>query len=245
MCGRYGLSHTRSEIEDFFQVEIPEEYAPRYNIAPTQPVLIVRENRHKPKGREAAHVVWGLIPPWAEDIKIGQKMINARCETAADKPSFRNALKRRRCVVPISGFYEWKGAPGHKQPYYITAADGQPLALGGLWEVWSGPNGEEIESCTILTTSANQTLRSLHDRMPVIIPQNSIPTWLDTLNEDVRTLGPLLQPRPDSEIKLAPVSPLVNSYKNEGRQLIEPMAQAGPPPAPEKAEKSPPDYDWF
>jgi putative SOS response-associated peptidase YedK len=224
MCGRYGLNHRRDQIEDFFAVEIPAPYAPRYNIAPTQPVLIIRENPHKPGGLEATHVVWGLIPPWADDIRIGQKMINARCETAGEKPSFRHALKRRRCIVPISGFYEWQrvgAAPtGPKQPYYITAADGNPLALGGLWEIWDGPNGEQIESCTILTTTANQSLSAMHDRMPVIIPAPSIPTWLDTRNEEVRSLSHFLNPAPMETLNIRPISTMVNSVRNDGPQLI-------------------------
>jgi putative SOS response-associated peptidase YedK len=224
MCGRYSLAHTRQEIEDLFEVSIPAEYAPRYNIAPTQPVLIVRENPHTRNGLEAVHVVWGLIPPWADDPRIGSKMINARCETAAEKPSFRHALRRRRCVVPVSGFYEWQAvAGGRKQPYFIKAADGKPLALGGMWEMWDGPNGEQIESCTILTTCANDMLKSMHDRMPVILPIDRTPMWLDTRNEDVRTLGSFLAPATPDALTMYPVSPLVNSVRNDSKELLEPL----------------------
>ncbi len=205
-------------------MHIPPEYAPRYNIAPTQPVLIVRENPHRSGGREVVHVVWGLIPPWADDPRIGSKMINARCETAAEKPSFRHCLRRRRCVVPVSGFYEWQRTmTGGKQPYYIKSARNEPLALGGLWEIWDGPNGEQIESCTILTTSANQLLSPLHDRMPVIIPAEKVPEWLDTRNEDVRTLADFLKSAPEDALAMHAVSTQVNSVRNDGSTLAEPL----------------------
>ncbi len=225
MCGRYTLYHTRPEIEDFFHVSIPPQYAGRYNIAPTQPVLIVRENLSFPEGREVAHVLWGLIPPWAEDPAIGSKMINARCETAAEKPSFRHALRRRRCVVPASGFYEWRRvADNKKQPWLIKSADANPLALAGLWEIWDGPNGEQIESCTILTTAANKMLSSMHDRMPVMIPADRIPTWLDTRNEDANTLSIFLKPAPVGALTMHPVSTMVNSVRNDSATLIDVVA---------------------
>lgn len=232
MCGRYTLHHTRAEIEEFFQISLPPQYAPRYNIAPTQPVLIVREHPHAADGRlEAAHVVWGLIPPWAEDPRLGSKMINARCETAAEKASFKNPLRRRRCVVPVSGFYEWQTTfNGKKQPYLITNANGDPLALAGLWEVWNGPDGEQIESCTILTTSSAAPLRHLHDRMPVIIPPLLIPVWLDRQTEDIADLARFFTRQIDCELNLQPVSPAVNSVRNDGPALIQPT----PPPAPQE-----------
>jgi putative SOS response-associated peptidase YedK len=222
MCGRYTLYHTRAEIEDFFQVSLPPQFGPRYNIAPTQPVLIVRENPHvEDGGLEAEHVVWGLIPPWAEDPKIGSKMINARCETAAEKASYKHALRRRRCIVPVSGFYEWQtSAGGRKQPYLIKHTGSEPLALAGLWDTWHGPNGELIESCTILTTSAIPKLQGLHDRMPVIIPQENIPTWLDRRNEDVAALARYFVMSADCEVELRPVSVAVNSVRNDGPELV-------------------------
>lgn len=224
MCGRYTLYHTRAEIEDFFQVSVPPQYAPRYNIAPTQPVLIVRENPHTDDARlQAEHVVWGLIPPWAEDPRLGSKMINARCETAAEKASFKNPLRRRRCIVPVSGFYEWQAnLGGQKQPYLITNAHGEPLALAGLWEVWNGPNGEQIESCTILTTRSSPQLRHLHDRMPVIVPPALMAVWLDRQTEDIDALARFFSRQTECELQLQPVSTAVNSVRNDGPELIAP-----------------------
>lgn len=223
MCGRYNLYHSKDKLEEFFQVSLPEEFAARYNIAPTQPVLIVRENPHLDAQSEAAHVVWGLIPPWAEDPRIGSKMINARCETASEKVSYKHCLKRRRCVVPVSGFYEWQArVGGAKQPYLIRARSGDPLGLAGLWDVWHGPNGELIESCTILTMRAAPELRELHDRMPVIVPRERMPEWLDRRNEDVRTLAPFFVDDEARGLEVSPVSRLVNNVRNDGPELLEP-----------------------
>lgn len=222
MCGRFSLKHTRTEIQEHFQTTLNGPLAPRYNIAPTQPVLILRENPHTSDGLETTHVVWGLIPPWAEDIRIGSKMINARCETAAEKPSFRHALRRRRCVLPASGFYEWEtAASGKKQPHYFYAADGAPLALAGIWEIWDGPNGEQIESCAILTTTANATLAALHERMPVLIEPDAIPLWLDTRNEEYASIGRFMKPAPDSLLSSHAVSPAVNNVRNDSAALVE------------------------
>ena len=225
MCGRFTLHHPRQEIQDFFQVTVPPLYEPRYNIAPTQPVLIVRENPYLDDGHlEAEHVVWGLIPPWAEDPKIGDKMINARCETAAEKASYKHALRRRRCIIPVSGFYEWQtGAGGQKQPYLVKSTSNEPLALGGLWETWHGPNGEMIESCTILTTAAVDTLRDLHDRMPVIIPPDNMPVWLDRRDEDLAGLARYFTNAAKCDLELQAVSTAVNSVRNDGPELIRPL----------------------
>ena len=228
MCGRYTLYHTLGEIEELFQVNMPGLYAPRYNIAPTQPVLIIRENPHVSEGREAVHVVWGLIPPWADDPRIGSKMINARCETAAEKPSYKYPLRRRRCIVPVSGFYEWSKlaatphTPAAKQPYLIKNSDNTPLALAGIWEVWHGPNGELIESCSILTTAANAMMAPLHDRMPVIILPDRAAEWLDTRNDDSRSLGHFFNMHTLDSLVMHPVSPLVNSVRNDSADLVAP-----------------------
>ncbi len=217
MCGRFTLYHPREEIEDLFEVTLPPEFGARYNIAPTQPVLIVRENPFQFDGMpEAAHVIWGLIPPWAEDPKIGSRMINARCETAAEKPSFRNSLRRRRCVIPASGFYEWETtADRRKMPWLIQFADEGIMALAGLWEVWNGPDGEQIESCTILTTAAGPALRDLHeglvhDRMPVIIPAEEVPVWLDRQDEDTEGLARYFGRGGQRDLTVRPVSPEIN-----------------------------------
>lgn len=218
MCGRYSLKHKQTEIEEFFSVELPDNYQPHYNIAPTQPVLIVRKNHQLSNGPESTFVYWGLIPPWAKDPKIASKMINARCETTADKPGFRTALKRRRCIIPISGFYEWKRVEKSRQPYYIYSADGNPLGLAGLWESWKSPQGEEIQTCCILTTSANAMISEIHDRMPVILPRDSFGEWLATDHQNVSSM---ISSAPEDMLTMHPVAPLVNNVRNDSAELIE------------------------
>jgi putative SOS response-associated peptidase YedK len=228
MCGRYRLStHPHALYEQFaLEMDHPDEreIPPRYNIAPTQPVLAVRL---RPDGRrERVLLHWGLIPPWAKDPAIGNRMINARAETVAEKPSFRNALRRRRCLIPADGFYEWrKRANGPKQPFDIARADGAPFAFAGLWEHWLGPNGEEIESCTVITSEANALMRPLHNRMPVIVDPADYETWLAGAGElarDVQALLPLLAPREWPAMRARPVSRAVNNARNEGPQCIAP-----------------------
>lgn len=231
MCGRYRLSTHPHALYEQFALELvnpdEREIPPRYNIAPTQPVLGVRE---RPDGkRELVLLHWGLIPHWAKDPAMGQRMINARAETVAEKPSFRNAMKRRRCLVPADGFYEWqRQGKGPKQPYDIARADGAPFAFAGLWEHWQGPNGEEIESCAIVTTEANAQMRPLHHRMPVILAPEDYPAWLERRNERAQALLPLLAPRDWPEMRAVPVTPYVNNVRNEGPQCIAPAE-----PAPE------------
>lgn len=170
MCGRFTLRVPAAELVEIFRLLRRPDVQPRYNIAPTQPVAVVRRID---RGRELSMLRWGLVPSWAKDPKIGARMINARAETVATKPAFRTALRRRRCLVPADGFYEWaKSAGGTKQPHYITRRDGRPFAFAGLWESWDGPDGSSIESCTIVTTEANDLVGRIHDRMPVILSEH-------------------------------------------------------------------------
>jgi len=225
MCGRYTLRNPRrtlDELLDLPQLPFPE---PRYNIAPTQAVPVVRIPAGQQQ-RECVLVKWGLIPSWAADPKIGYKLINARSETAATKPSFRAAFKQRRCLIPADGFYEWKLIDGKKQPYLIGVGDGQPFAFAGLWEKWEH-EGQTIESCTILTTEANERLRALHERMPVIVPKQDHGLWLDASVKDAALLQPLLRPYPAESMFYYPVSPLVNSPRNDDPRCAEALAPPG------------------
>lgn len=202
------------------------ELISRYNVAPTQPVLAVRENRGR---RESVLLRWGFVPSWAKDIAIGNRMINARSETAHEKPSFRHAFKRRRCLIPTDGFYEWRrsekgGGASGRQPYLITMADEQPFAMGGLWEHWQDAAGNELETCTILTTAANAMVGELHDRMPVILDPNDYAAWLDTGGEEIATARALCKPYPAELMMHRPVSTYVNSPKHEGPACIDPLS---------------------
>lgn len=225
MCGRFTLTVTPEELADLFDLPAPpEQLAMRYNIAPTQPVGVVRLSP-RTGDREWALTVWGLIPSWSKDPSIGARMINARAETVDEKPSFRAAFKRRRCIIPASGFYEWQKTNGAKQPYYITSATGDILGFAGLWEGWSGPDGEELESCTILTTDPNEAVSKLHNRMPVILATEDYDEWLgkpgDATPAQLSQLKHLFRPYPDNLMKLYPVSTYVNSPRNEGEACVE------------------------
>jgi putative SOS response-associated peptidase YedK len=234
MCGRFTLTASPAILASLFDLPTEPPVAPRYNIAPTQPVAIVRTNA-KTGQREWAHVQWGLVPSWAKDPSVGARMINARAETAAEKPSFRAAFKRRRCLVPADGFYEWKKVSNRKQPYYITvrngAVDGErdvhPFAIAGLWEYWEGQDGSALETCTLLTTSANEAMSELHNRMPVIVAPDDFAFWLgEEAEEDedpayLSQLQHLLRPYPTEKMQFYPVNTYVNNARNEGPTCIE------------------------
>ena len=211
MCGRYALTTPPDVLAALFELTKLPALKPRYNIAPTQSVPIVRDGPDG--GREMTVVRWGLIPSWAKDPAISGRMINARSETASEKPAFRAAFRHRRCIVPADGFYEWRKLDGGKQPYYIGRADGRPMALAGLWESWTNHEnaGEMIESCAILTTSANETISELHDRMPVILEPESIAAWLNPAAEGTAALAELLEPAAAGVLEFFPVSRRVNS----------------------------------
>jgi putative SOS response-associated peptidase YedK len=226
MCGRFTLHASPEQIATQFDVAEPERLADRYNIAPTQPVGIVRLDRSGAE-REWALVHWGLIPSWSKDPNIGGKMINARGETVAEKPSFRAALRRRRCLVPADGFYEWKRTGSRKQPYYIRMKSTEPFAFAGLWELWTGPDGSELQSCTVLTTGPNELMEAIHDRMPVILAPENYEDWLgngkDADAREVERLQHLIRPFDADLMEAFPVSTKVNSPLYEGASLIEPM----------------------
>ena len=225
MCGRYTLTVDASVLATLFELEPLFELSPRYNIAPSQPVPIVRSNAEE--DREWAWARWGLIPAWAKDAKIGHKLINARAETAADKPSFRSAYKNRRCLLPADGFFEWVKSPNGKQPQYIRFADQRAFAFGGLWERWTPPDGDPVESCTILTTRPNEFIASLHDRMPVIIPPDRFRDWIAPGPLGADTAEAILLPHRADGMEAVPVSSLVNSPKNDDPRCVEPVGEQG------------------
>jgi putative SOS response-associated peptidase YedK len=202
-------------------------------VAPTQPIPIVRLVDGK---RHFALVRWGLLPSWVKDPKTFTLLINARGETAAEKPAFRAAMKRRRCLIPADGFYEWKAVGGRKQPFYVRAKSGGPFAFAGLWETWTGPNGEELETAAIVTTTANRTLAPIHDRMPVIVPPDAFDLWLDNDTVDPTTAAALIAPAPENLLEAFPVSTEVNRTANDNPKLVERFA-VGAVPEPVPAAK--------
>lgn len=219
MCGRFALFALGQEVEDQFGVVLDHEIAPRYNIAPTQPVAAVRLNNHT-GSRELTYFHWGLIPSWAKDPKIGSRMINARSETAAEKPSFRAAFKRRRCLIPASGFYEWQKVGSGKQPTFVQGAEGQLLGLAGLWEIWHSSDGGVLESCTILTTQPNELMTPIHNRMPVIVAPEDYSMWLDPGPQPEDGLH-LMRPYESEMMRAYAVSTVVNSPRNDSAACIE------------------------
>ena len=243
MCGRYELHTHPAALALAFGLKLPPAIAPRYNIAPMQDVPVIRLS--KAGERELAQVRWGLVPRWAKDPSIGSKMINARSETLAEKPSFRTALKRHRCLIPADGFYEWKVVPGAgKQPIHIGMKDGAPFAFAGLTERWLSPAGEVLDTCTIVTTQANAMLSAMHDRMPAIIAPTQYERWLDVAVEEV---ADLLAPYPADAMTWYPVSTRVNSVRHDDATLIERVAEAGgthadgTSPSPAAADEAPAD----
>ncbi|OYT68983.1 MAG: hypothetical protein CFK49_11875 [Armatimonadetes bacterium JP3_11] len=224
MCGRFALYADGEQLAWRFGTPVPHPIAPRYNIAPSQPVLALRYNREA-KTREWTHFVWGLVPSWAQDVSIGNRMINARAESLREKPAFRNAYRYRRCIVPVSGFYEWKKVGRTKQPYFVRPADDQPIGLAGLWETWRSPDGSELETCTMITTDANATIQPLHSRMAVVLPPDAYDAWLNP-DTPLDTLEALLRPAPDDLLIAYPVSPRVNSPTNDDPSLIARFDQA-------------------
>ena len=223
MCGRFTLTADLKKVADHFGAPMHgDEWAtcaPRYNIAPTQSVIVVGDDGK----RYLKQMRWGLIPSWAKDPSIGNRMINARAETLAEKPAFRAALKKRRCIIPADGFYEWQKLGKVKQPVRIVLKNREPFGFAGLWEHWKSPEGADVLSCTIVTTEANELLKAVHDRMPVILTRDAEAAWLEPKTQDPETLLPLLRQYPSDEMEFYPVSREVNSPVVDKPSIIEPM----------------------
>ena len=217
MCGRYSLIADLGDLARRFEFDGDWlKLEPKYNVAPTQEVLTVVAGDE----RRGGYMCWGLIPHWAKDPKIGARMINARAETVAEKPAFRDALRRRRCLVLADGFYEWQRIGAAKRPMRIVMRSGEPFAFAGLWSVWRDPDGNRVPSCTVITTAANDLLRPIHDRMPVILPREMEEFWLDRSVEDPGALGSVLTPHAGDAMDAYEVSTLVNSAANNEPEVI-------------------------
>jgi putative SOS response-associated peptidase YedK len=221
MCGRFSLTVDPSDLQEAFpDFSFPLQAAPRFNIAPTQPVMVLPNDGTQ----KADFYVWGLIPSWAKDPTIGSRLINARAETLAEKPSFRGALKYHRCLIFADGFFEWQAQVGSKSkvPHFIHLKSGKPFAFAGLWEHWQSPEGSEIKSATIITTEPNDLMSRLHNRMPVILHESDYAKWLDPAPRQAADLQPLLVPYPAGEMEAFPVSTLVNSPANDRPEILLP-----------------------
>jgi putative SOS response-associated peptidase YedK len=221
MCGRYVVKSRVSQLATMFDLMDVPPLTPRYNVAPTQMVPAVRL-KPETKKRELVMLKWGLIPAWAKDAAIGNQTIMARADTVADKPAFRDAFRRRRCLIVADGFYEWQKTNGKKQPYFIGLKDDSPFAFAGLWERWKDPCGESVESCALITTDANEVVRPIHDRMPVILQRKDYEPWLDPEVQEPEKLQKLLVPSPAETMRAYPVSLFVNNAGNEDPKCIEP-----------------------
>jgi putative SOS response-associated peptidase YedK len=227
VCGRYRLSRRKQAVEEYFDVAVSDEpdWAPRYNIAPTQPVAVIRQNPKEPI-RELSLMRWGLVPSWAKDSSGAARMINARSETASTKPAFRDALKSRRCLIPADGFYEWKRDGKTKQPYCLEVNGGELFAFAGLWERWKNPSGEWIKTCSILTTTPNAVTASVHDRMPVILDPDGYDLWLDPGMTNVDAASDLLKPLDARLMRSFPVSTRINYVANDVEECSRPVEVA-------------------
>src|SRR5437660_2548482 len=228
MCGRYLIITTPGAIRAFFAYAGQPSFPARYTVAPTPPIPIVRLAEGK---RQFALVRWGLIPAWIKDPRGFGLLINARGESVNDKPAFKNAMKRRRCLIPADGFYEWREAGGNKHPYVVRPRAGGPIAFAGLWECWMGPNGEELETAAIVTTLASRDIAHIHARMPVVLSPDAFDVWLDCANVDAVTAAAAIAPAPEGLVEAYEISNAVNRVANDGPALIEPLAVEGPTPA--------------
>lgn len=223
MCGRFTQTQSGAAIATLFQLAEPPTVTPSYNISPTQAVGVIVATAEQPTP-QFRQLRWGLIPSWAKDPSMGNRLINARSETVAEKPSFRSAFRQRRCLVLADGFYEWQRSQGQKQPFYFQVREQPLFAFAGLWEQWQSPEGEAIASCTILTTAANELLSQVHDRMPVILPNSAYEPWLDPTLRDPEHLKPLLQPYSAAAMNSYPVSSQVNSPRHNSPDCIQAIA---------------------
>jgi len=222
VCGRYALTIDPGDLQAAFpEFSFPAQGAPRYNIAPSQPILALPND----ETNQANFFVWGLIPSWAKDPSIGNRMINARAETLFEKPAFRSAYKYHRCLIFANGFFEWQAQKGVKSevPYFIRLKSGMPFTFAGLWEHWQSPDGSEVQSATIITTEPNELMATLHNRMPVILHSNTYTQWINPTPQSPDRLQNLLVPYPTEEMEAYPVSTLVNSPGNDRAECILPM----------------------
>src|SRR5271156_1911327 len=235
MCGRYVIISTPEAIRALFRYGEQPNFPPRYNVAPTQPIPVVRLADGK---RSFALMRWGLLPSWVKDPKTFPLLINARGESVLDKPAFRNAMRRRRCLIPADGFYEWAdGTP--RRPYFVRPKAGGPIAFAGLWEAWTGPNGEEVDTAAIVTTPANRLPAAIHDRMPVIVAPEAFNLWLDCARVDATTAAALIAPAPESLLECYEVSPAVNRVANDDARLVEQAVAEASVAKPKKGDDQP------
>ena len=235
MCGRFTVISAPEAMRALFRYPEQPNFPPRYNVAPTQPIAVVRLQEAK---RQFVLMRWGLLPSWVKDPRAFSLLINARGESVLDKPAFSNAMKRRRCLIPADGFYEWQATGGRKQPYYVRAKSGAPLAFAGLWETWTGPNGEELDTVAIITTTANRTLAAIHARMPVIVPEEAFDLWLNCADVDAETAAAMIVPAPDDLLEAYEISTAVNRVANDNPKVLERLSGgAGPGVAPQPEAK--------
>jgi putative SOS response-associated peptidase YedK len=236
MCARYVITSPADAVRALFGYDERPNFPPRYNVAPTQPIPIVRFLNGK---RSYALVRWGFLPAWVKDPRTFSLLVNARGESVLDKTSFRNAMRRRRCLIPADGFYEWAdGTP--RRPYFVRPKSGGPIAFAGLWETWTGPNGEEVDTAAIVTTPANRLLAAIHDRMPVIVAPDAFDLWLDCATVDAETAAALITPAPDALFEFHAVSNAVNRAANDSVELVAPApasVDAGATPNPPAKRK--------
>lgn len=222
MCGRYRVSRRKQFIEEHFDASGDEDWNPRYNVAPTQPVPVIRQHPKEPR-RVFSLMRWGLIPSWAKDMSGSAKMINARSETAHALPAFRESMKFRRCLIPADGFYEWSRPAKVKQPFCFEVGEGELFAFAGLWEGWRDPGGQWVKSCSILTTTPNAVTSQVHDRMPVILSKDAYELWLDPGFTDVAVLSDLLKPYDARDMRAYPVSSRINQVANDDPACSQPV----------------------
>ena len=241
MCGRYVIISTPEAIRALFGYGEQPNFPPRYNVAPTQPIPVVRLVDGK---RSFALMRWGLLPSWVKDPRAFPLLINARGESVLDKPAFRNTMRRRRCLIPTDGFYEWQPGPP-KRPYFVRARRGpndeiaSPLAFAGLYETWSGPNGEEVDTAAIITTAANRTLGAIHDRMPVFVAKEAFDLWLDCANVEAEVAAAVIRPAEESLLEVYEISSAVNRVANDSPELIVPVPAVAPATAEQPLQGTP------
>jgi putative SOS response-associated peptidase YedK len=228
MCGRFRQTRSQKYLEEYFDARGEIDAVPRYNIAPSQPVVTVRQDASKPV-RALSTMRWGLVPSWAKDMSMGYETINARAETVATTASFREPFKSQRCLIPADGFYEWQRNGKAKQPYCFELTDGEIFAFAGLWDKWRNPQGELIESCTILTTAPNPLLLDIHDRMPVMLSPDNYDLWLDSGFRNTVSLSEMLRPYDAMLMKRYPVSTRINSVQNDDADCAKPIPGYPPP----------------